>query len=139
MVLLRLLGSQKGYERSTWVVTVRLALQMLGVTTSSDGVKAGWTITKQRGGEGRIRLNSINQASPRDRADLSSLKMVLTIQFIQIRHRRCTAVVVTAIYIHSILLPNNGPPAVMSRLDMADSGQLDRQSRNARFKSCNDA
>lgn len=36
-----MLGSQKGYERSAWVVTVRLALQRLGVTTSSDGVNAG--------------------------------------------------------------------------------------------------
>lgn len=40
MVLLRLLGSQKGYERSAWVVTVRLALQRFGVTTSSEGVNA---------------------------------------------------------------------------------------------------
>lgn len=40
MVLLRLLGSQKGYDRSAWVVTVRLALQRLGVTTSSEGVNA---------------------------------------------------------------------------------------------------
>ncbi len=54
MVLLRLLGSQKGYDRSAWVVTVRFALQRLGVTTSSDGVKAGWDKqTKANGAAGR--------------------------------------------------------------------------------------
>lgn len=51
MVLLRLLGSQNGYDRSAWDVTVRFALHRLGVTTSSEGVNTGHTHKNAEGVE----------------------------------------------------------------------------------------